>query len=181
MGERDAEAGREIDVSVPSVPERFKPVAAAVAVFLFVLGAVLQALTFSELARLVPLVVGTPVLILAGLQVFREIRTATGRNKPDEATRVDTTRGMPEDAGNAERLEGGGLAWVAAASVAVLSFGLVWGLTLFVVIFLRLHGRESWVMIASITIPLMVGLYFAFSVLLSIRLFEGLLMPVVLP
>lgn len=78
-------------------------------------------------ARRVPLVVVLTLAALVGGQLWRERRFGEDRSEP-------------------ERQAGGVLAvaWAAALPVAIAIFGMLAGPPLYVVAFMRRHGREGW-------------------------------------
>lgn len=78
-------------------------------------------------ARRVPLVVVLPLAALVGWQLWRERRVV-------------------EDRSAAERQPGGivAIAWAAGLPVAIATFGMLAGPPLYVVAFMRRHGREGW-------------------------------------
>jgi hypothetical protein len=108
-----------------------------VAAALFAIFAVMvtAALRYPPEARLVPLVVGIPALILAGWQLWREI--VRQRSAATEAAR-------PAAPGRRVSTEGASVAWLAAFALMVLAGGFVVGGTLAVMACQRFWLRESW-------------------------------------
>ena len=122
------------------------------------------ALGYPGLARLMPLVIAIPGVLLAAAQFILDLRTGV----PWAAAPLATAAWA--------RQELGVLGWAAALVALTLGFGFTVSIPLFLVLFLRLRGRESW----PVTLGLAGGgfafVYAVFAVGMKVFLFRGFLM-----
>jgi hypothetical protein len=116
----------------------------AVVVFVILSAMVAIAVSYTHEARLAPLVVGVPAVLLAGWQLWVEILTRRSRvaqppGTSDGDNAVDETRGA-----HAWSREAIAIFWLLLFTTMVLIGGLVVGGTLGVMTCQRIWLRESW-------------------------------------
>lgn len=150
-------------------------------VFIIALGAmVVAALPWNFSAKLVPLVVGSIGLLVAGVSLFNEMcrnpDVATKASIGDQAQQevsqkihMDLTSdtghlSVREIATRAARFFGYLLAFM--ASMAVI--GLIPTVAIFVVVFMRLEGKERWTLVIPYMVVLVIGIYVAFDLFMAL-------------
>ena len=128
----------------------------------------LQTLDFRPEARVMPRVVGVPLFVLAAIQVVSDLRAVLDERRtgtqPDAPTR--RTR---------NRTEVTALGLVVLYGVAFLLVGFVIASPVFMLLYLRYYGKHGWVLSVGITLGTMLVVYYAFSVVLGVPVFRGLL------
>lgn len=156
-----------------------------------------RAIGFDGTARIAPLTFGVVATVLASVLLASQIRTRTrsGQEKslggaPTHAADVTTPpHDAWEGAGGAGASEGGGPAqssggairkltpflWLAVAVVGLLVFGFVVGMSLFMITFLWIHGRERWYVALGLTACVMAFIYVLFTHFLGVQVYPGLL------
>lgn len=176
-----------------------------VGLFLIMGTMVYLALGFNAEARRIPLVVGIPTVALLAVQVVRELLALRRPDEKDEdgvsvrsadqefgqaasmaaissaKAEVDGSTGAPSSVGatamRASALQA--FAWVLFLAVAFYFLGMLLAVPVFMGAFTRLYGREPW----RVTILLVLGtvgvLHFFFVVLLGIRLYPGIVGPMI--
>ena len=112
---------------------RSRDLAVAAVLFLAFVVMVGAALRYPAQARLVPLVVGIPGILLSGWQLSREV---ANRRPEAHSAEVETSQHAST--------EGSSIAWLVAFALAVLAGGFVIGGTLAVMGAMRFWLRESW-------------------------------------
>lgn len=110
-------------------------VALSAAITLLASWGVLAALSWPLKAKLFPLVIGVPLGGLAIAELWLSLKTAV---KPTEE--VD---GVPRNV--ALRRAAVAAAWIAGFFAAIVLLGFVLAVPAFVLLYLRLQGRESWI------------------------------------
>lgn len=132
-------------------------------------GYVVMSLGFPGLARLFPLVVGIPGAILAATQFALDLRGRPARGG-------DTATGRGRRTAAAAWAQELGVLWWAAALVALtLALGFGASIPLFLALFLRIRGKESWPVTAALAGAGWAFIYLVFSVGMKVFLFPGLL------
>ena len=110
-------------------------------------GMVGMALTYPPETRLLPLVIGIPGILLGLIQVGMEISAARRRAGPAESTEEDepdTGAGESPPSAVTVKRELVLLAYLATLAISIILFGFWLTIPVFVIVFLRLHERESW-------------------------------------
>lgn len=125
-------------------------------------------------ARLVPLVVGIPAMLLAAWQLYREIRThgssaivaanASANEAAEVAAGVSTARRLSEAAS---------IVWLLLVTSLVLTGGMVGGGTIGVMLCQRIWLRESWRTTVMGGVVAILVLHFCLERALGVALFEG--------
>jgi hypothetical protein len=137
----------------------------AAAIVVVLAGVVLAPLpSYASEARLLPLTVGVPTLVLALVNLAAQLRRAgAGRAAPvsEQADR----RARPAVA----------IAWVLGAAVAVALVGLLFGSLLFMPTFMYAYARERPLRILLVTSGF-VGALYLFIRLLEVPYYRGLLL-----
>lgn len=138
-------------------------------------GALIATLDFSPTVRTGPVMIGIPTLLLVIVLLFKEVK---GSLSLVPNIRRDKT--MDTSFGESRHPDGGAevvhefraFAWLGFLALGVLFVGFVVGALVFMVPFLRLHGRESWMVI--LTTALVYVLFCVGAVhLLGISLYRG--------
>lgn len=126
---------------------------------------VAMAFTFPPEARVLPLVVGIPGIVLGLVQLLSELR------KPSEGKTIGP--------GEKEQLrrEIAIFAWLAFFIAAILLFGFVYAGPVVLALYLRLSWKESWLTVALSAALLWTILHYVFSTWLGLALFRGFLLP----
>ena len=140
-------------------------IAVSAMMLLFFAIPVAMALTFPPEARVLPLIVGIPGIVLGLVQLISELR------KPRESESIGP--------GEKEQLrrEFGIFVWLAFFIAAILLFGFVYAGPAVLALYLRLDWKESWVTVALSAALLWAILHFIFDTWLGLVLFRGFLLP----
>lgn len=155
--------------------------------YLFLLSAVLamisSSFTFTERARLLPLMIGLPTAVLLVLSLVREL-------KPDLVLRFQnwmaifrseaTDNKTPSGFSSATEQEGpplrsfliGGV-WSCLLFILVLFLGFLAATLLFVPSFLRMFARYAWWRVFFYTAALFLVEWYGFELLLGLKLWHG--------
>lgn len=145
-------------------------------VSLYVIAVVLEAVTYSESARLFPIVVGIPLLIIIGLKL---VLLAAGNRLDLESIALfdfddefeGVIRRQVEPAVRYRR-EFAMLLWLVALSALVWAFGFLLSLLVFVLSFILVYERDP--VRAVVTAALTYGIvYFFFVELLGAAVYRG--------
>jgi hypothetical protein len=135
--------------------------------------------SLSPVARWMPLVVALPTLVLLCLEVVADAARAGGMARVS----VVNTRGLSrivegprrhrpdssDDAGR--RIERQALVWLALAIAAVLTLGMLAGLPLYLLLYLRLRARQRWTVALGVAGGLLLVMYAGLDRLLRIPLY----------
>ncbi len=148
------------------------------------------ALGYSSAPRTVPLVVGVPTLLFIVLQIVRDgIRAARGDVTVGETSELERdryARAAADARGDtaSATVQGGAvdrststlaaMAWVGALALLIWLVGLLVAIPVFMAAFMKIFGRERWITIAAFAAGTTVAVYAFFSVVLDIRLYQGL-------
>ena len=127
-----------------------------------------MALGYPGLARLFPLVIGIPGLLLAATQFTTDLRGAA----PRRIARVGGTAWATRAAAWA-RQELGVLGWAAALVALTLVLGFSVSIPLFLVLFLRLRGKERWPLTLALAGSGWAFVHMVFAVGMKVFLFRG--------
>ena len=133
-----------------------------IAILLVVLFFIVEALDFTPKARLIPLIIGVPALVLAVIQVISDyvlVKKESGSKEPsEERARQNTV-----------------LIWLLVLVGLIYVFGLLLGLALYLLLFIRFVSKESWIMSVGIGAAGFIAVYLLFVQLLHYPLYKGLL------
>ncbi len=136
---------------------------------------------YNQLARLVPLVVLVPGLIAALIQFGLEIRAAFAPKKEgsaEESSDEGTSAKLhPQEKFRRELV---GIGWLLAFFVMIAVLGQVIAIPLFVLIFMRFFGRESWRLSIAFAVLCWAFAYGIFVWGLRNELYPGLLLPMIM-
>jgi hypothetical protein len=150
-----------------------------VALLVMVVIVVAMSAGLSPVARWMPLVVALPTLGLLCLEVVADAARAVGvsrltlLNTRGLSRVVEGTRRGPADRsdGPLQRGERQALVWLAIAIVTVLTLGMLAGLPLYLLLYLRLRARERWPLAIGLAGALLLVLYAGLDRLLRISLY----------
>ena len=133
----------------------------------------------SPVARWMPLVVALPTLALLCLEVVADAARAGGESR----VAVVNTRGLsrivegpgrrrPDSSDDTRRwVERQALVWLALAIGAVLTMGMLAGLPLYLLLYLRLRARQRWSVALGLAGGLLLVMYAGLDRLLRIPLY----------
>lgn len=161
-------------------------------VFVVVLGFLVLALDYQPRARLVPLIIAVPTLLLTLFQFLIDAIPAVGRRfsffqeydlfgidtgraaepngeKPAEERPAEETR----PASNVFRREVSFASWLLLLVALIYFIGYLAAIPLFMILFMRLRSSESWLTTLSITAVTWAFVYFVFIVIMGAPLHEG--------
>ena len=142
---------------------------------------VVKAFTLSGGAGRAPLIIGIPTFILMCFQVAKPlIRLVRPGNKDGqmETTVVATETGvvMVED-GKKIVSE---ILWLCIFTLIIVFLGVIYGSLTFLIMYLRLHNKDSWLFSLAVSIMVVVVAYLIFQKALQMQLYEGILPSMVL-
>ncbi|MFC2008347.1 tripartite tricarboxylate transporter TctB family protein [Chloroflexota bacterium] len=122
-------------------------------------------------SKLLPLLFGSAVLILAAVELGQELRA---RAKPGDEVIAGEEAGTTTEAGVGARsyLIAGG--WIVGFFLGILMFGFVIGIVLFVFSYMKTHGTR-WLVAAIFAVVTTAVLYGVFDFLLGVDLYQGLI------
>ncbi len=127
--------------------------------------------TFNAQARMMPLIIGVPVLLLALAQLWLEVREAMERQ--DEARQQVQLPAEPAVQGHRHTLVIYG--WVVAMFGAVYLVGFVITTFFYPLLYMRIVGHRSWRMSAGISLGALAFLYIVMILGLNVQLYDGVL------
>lgn len=136
---------------------------------LLVVGAVWTAWGFSEQARILPLFVGLPLLLMLVIQLIRQFSVTV----VDEIDGATEARADPAWAPANGLASARALGWLALAAGAYILLGFYVASTVYLLAFLRMHGRLHWRKTAIITVVTLAVLAGFFVQALGIRVWPG--------
>jgi tripartite tricarboxylate transporter TctB family protein len=139
--------------------------ALALAILLASAAAIVAALDWPLKSKLFPLAVGIPLFCLAAVEVFYSLRKSDGTLVAELAAEVP-----PELARRRTLLAAG---WIAGFFVAIVLFGFLFAVPAFVLLYLRMQGRESWLFSAIFAAAVWASFYGLFDQLLHMPLPPG--------
>ena len=139
-------------------------------------GMVIISMGYSHESRLVPLVIGIPGLILSLSQLFADIFETRKAKQSSIVPKTDEGADTaPMDAETTSKKEIVMMGWIAFILGLILLFGFWLGIAVFLPVFLRVFGKESWKLTVITTVCGWVSIYVLFTTLIKIRFFEGFL------
>lgn len=119
-----------------------------------------MAFTFAPGARMLPLVIGIPGVILTAMQFYTELRSKESKRASSEHVKREMTM----------------IGWFLIFVVGILCFGFIYGAPVLIASYLYFSWKEKWYT-ALISMALAyVVLNFVFQEFIGIILFEGLIL-----
>jgi hypothetical protein len=132
---------------------------------------VITALFWPWKAALFPLVIGIPVFVLSAAEALWLALGSTERAAVQEFQIADH---LPE--AEVLRRSAVAAAWIIAFFVAILLLGFAFAIPLFVFLYLKLEGGESWLLSVVFTVTVWVFFYGLFDHLLHLPFPQGWLL-----
>lgn len=135
---------------------------------------VLDMQEYPEKSALVPLVVAVPGLILSVAQFLLDLKSVVFGGSGSAAS----TQGPAEAAGflSEQRKKEFALAgWILLIVGLILAVGFWITIAVYVPLFMRFHGKESWKLSLQVGIGGWAVIFLVFHVMLKVHLFPGLL------
>ena len=151
-------------------------------VFVVVLGFLVLALDYQPRARLVPLIIAVPTLLLTLFQFLIDAIPAVGRRfsffQEYDLFGIETGRAAEpteetRPTGNVFRRELSFAAWLLLLVALIYFIGYLAAIPLFMILFMRLRSSERWLVTLSITAVTWAFVYFVFIVIMGAPLHEG--------
>ena len=144
-------------------------------VMVALVGALIATLDFSPTVRSSPLVIGIPTLLLVIVLLFKEVKGSLPlvlNIRRDERPETSFGKSRYPDGGSEVVHESRAFAWLGFLALGVLFVGFLVGALVFMVLFLRLQGKESWIVILT-TALVSVVFYVGAVHLLGMSLYRG--------
>jgi hypothetical protein len=166
--------------SIPHASEATHPPtlgsgAATVLVFCVVLFAMFQVESFPPAARVLPRIVGYPLLIACALDLGRTVWKLTRARRSsnlDNASRPEAElAGVTGD--ETPRAELIAFAWFAGYVLGVFILGFTLASIAFLVIYLRYGHGERFIVVVPVTVGMVGAIYFLFQRVAGVQLYEG--------
>lgn len=151
-------------------------------VFVVVLGFLVLALDYQPRARLVPLIIAVPTLLLTLFQFLIDAIPAVGRRfsffQEYDLFGIETGRAAASTEEsrpnrNVFRRELSFAAWLLLLVALIYFIGYLAAIPLFMILFMRLRSSERWLITLSITAVTWAFVYFVFIVIMGAPLHEG--------
>ena len=148
---------------------------------LAVLWFVLESFGYNERARLLPLVIGVPTLVLMIIQTALDNIPGLAKYRSGSLKLVNVEQAKKQvkddqpDVKEIGRREISALTWVIGLGIALSLFGYYIVIPVFLVLFLRLVGKTSWRAVGLSTVITCLLLYGAFVYILDINFYSGML------
>ena len=153
---------------------------------LFTLGLVVLLIAFVAIAttlnyqaRMMPLIIGVPVLLLAASQLVIEFRESAGKNKESK----DLTSTVPSPIEAEQPKEEPALprrvrqikayVWMLAAFLAIYLVGYTLTTFVYPLLYMRFVGGRSWRLSAAISLGALAFLYIVMIYVLNVQLYDG--------
>jgi hypothetical protein len=124
--------------------------------------------TFNSQARMMPLIIGVPVLLLALWQLFLEFRRAAEKG---EKRKEEKPKEGPAAQEHRHSLTVYG--WVFAMFGAIYLVGFVITTFFYPLLYMRIVGHRSWRMSAGISLGALAFLYVVMILGLNVELYDG--------
>ncbi|HBW34159.1 tripartite tricarboxylate transporter TctB family protein [Desulfosporosinus sp. BICA1-9] len=139
----------------------------AFVLFLFFIVFIGIALTYNQQARMVPLVIGIPSLLLSAGVLWN----TWSNPKPSQSEKESKIKKVSS---NQELLIT--FAWFFALLILVYLFGFLFVIPIFLLAYLRLAGKESWVLSIAISLSAWLVIMILFVMILKVDLYKGIIM-----
>lgn len=138
--------------------------------------AVLEAFSFAAYVQLTPIAIGLPTLIIATALLVREVSNglrgkSTAEAEASEISGTDRTDREPRYSGG----EVTAIAWFGIFVGSIFVLGSISGSIVFLVLFLKVHGKESWKVVLAALGAVFAVLYLLFVKILGTPLYDGYL------
>ena len=154
---------------------------------IFTLVMVLTSFSYFPKARLVPLVVGIPTLILAILAIIGEaypkllrsldvnLKNFNGWDQDQEA-RLEELREM--QFGRRVLIQ---FIWLIGFIILIYLVGFLIGIAVFAILFLKVYGKVGWIKTLAIAAGTWGFIFFMFETFMKVALFKGVLFGAIVP
>ena len=119
----------------------------ALLVWAFVLTFFLMSFDFGPRSRILPQIVGGPLLLAASLSLIREVRVVLLHRRASLGARAAGEDPAETSSPKAILVVFG---WVFGAAAAMVLLGFIVGSAVFLVFFLRIYGRERWLVVIAL-------------------------------
>ncbi len=130
---------------------------------------VAEAMTFNSQARMMPLIIGVPVLLLALWELVLEVwDAARAREKKAES---EASASTAPARGHAHTLTI--YAWVVAFFATLYLFGFVLTTCFYPMLYMKFVGRRSWRMASAISLGAVAFVYIVMVYALNVQLYDG--------
>ena len=116
---------------------------------------------------LVPLFVGIPTLVLM------VIKTSVALFKHFSASAPDVHFLGKAVSGEAQSKILNEIIWLCIFTVLIIFFGVIFGSVAFLLMYLRLHNKDSWLVSTVVCVTVVFATYFIFQEALKMQLYEG--------
>lgn len=148
------------------------PIIFSLIVILFFAYFLYEARTWRLQARLYPLVIGIPALILGVMQLAFDI-FGVGEKKDDTAAPVDYQFTQPVDPVLARRRTINIFSWIFGFVILIWLIGFAYAVPTMVFLYLKVQSRESWVISVVLTAAAWLLFWGLFNWLLSLPFPDG--------
>jgi len=128
---------------------------------------VAKAFTLTGGAGRVPLFVGIPTLVLMA------IKTSVALFKHFSASAPDVRFLGKAGSGEAQSKILNEIIWLCIFTVLIIFFGVIFGSVAFLLMYLRLHNKDSWLVSTVVCAAVVFATYFIFQEALKMQLYEG--------
>ena len=145
--------------------EQIEEVIFIAVLFIISLVFVIQAFSFKRQAAFMPLVIGIPFALSAGVLLYRMLKTDF----------FDTEQGKKKKDAPSLKDEAKIWIWVFCLLIGVILFGIVPAGFIFILLFLIFVAGFKWYRSLIYSVCSMGVIYLMFTVMLSLRLFQGIL------
>ena len=139
-------------------------VTAGIMLAIFVTAVGIALIYFPENARMLPLVVGVPGIILSAIQLVNELR------------QTDSKQISPEVRSGEIRM----IIWFAIFAAVIFLLGFIYGSPLLIAAYLHVQAKEKWYTTLLGALLAWVILEFVFSRGIGIVLYEGIIPPMLM-
>ena len=136
-------------------------VTAGIMFAIFVTAVTIALLYFPEGARMLPLVIGIPGVILSAIQLVSELRKS------------DSEQASPEVRAGEIRM----VVWFGSFATVLLLLGFEYGSPVLIAAYLSIAAKEKWYTVLIGAVLVWAILHFVFTVWIGIVLYEGYIPP----
>ncbi len=128
---------------------------------------------YNALARLLPMVVAVPGLILTAIQFIRELRSSL---KAETAASLEEKKKETLSPQEVQRREKEAVGWLLAFFVLIYLFGFSIAILVFVLLFTKVFGRESWKLSIGMAVVLWAFVVVVFEQAMKSALYPGVIL-----
>jgi len=153
----------------------------------FILIVILTSLTYSPQARLIPLLIGGVTLILGILVLISEFYPGLLRTLDvslmdfaTSATPTETDSEKPTEMQVVKKVLNISI-WLASFLVLIYFIGFLISIGVFVLLFLKVYGKRSWVKTIIVSVLTWGFIYGTFEMFIKVELFRGILFEAIVP